>query len=187
MIALLLMIAGPFSSTVPAAVLVKWDTLNGCRLLAQEYRDGDSFHVRYGNREFIFRLYFVDAPETDRSFPDRNREQCDYFGVTEKENLEAGKAARDLIVDLLRKPFVVVTRWQNAMGRSALPRYYAVLMVGGKDLAEILVSQGLARAKGALATLPNGERAKDHMEKLRRLEAQARTERRGVWAHSKKS
>ena len=168
--------------TAPA----KWETLNGCRLLTQDHRDGDSFHVKYGQQEFVFRLYFVDAPEVDNSFPERNREQCEYFGVNEQENRVAGEAARDLIAELLHKPFAVTTRWQNAMGRGRLPRYYAVVTVGGHDLAEILVGRGLARAKGAVAALPGGERAKDHMENLRKLEAQAKSKRIGIWGFLKK-
>ncbi|MBI3415163.1 MAG: thermonuclease family protein [Verrucomicrobia bacterium] len=169
----------------PAAT-PKWDVLYGCRLLRESHRDGDSFHVSVGRREYIFRLYFVDAPETDTSFLDRNREQCEYFGVSERELRKAAEAARQVTADLLQKPFVVTTRWQNAMGRSVLPRYYGMVEIGGKDLAAILVSRGLARAKGKTAILPNGESAKAHMENFRRLEAAAKIKRLGIWASSTK-
>jgi endonuclease YncB( thermonuclease family) len=163
----------------------KWVTLAGCRLLPKRANDGDSFHVRSGQREFIFRLYFVDCPEVDDSFPDRNREQCEYFGVSAEENRKAGLAAKALTAELLKTPFVVRTRWQNANGRSNLPRHYATVEVGGQDLAEILVRRGLARAKGALANLPNGEHAKERMEKLKIVESEAKANRRGIWAHSR--
>ena len=57
--------------------------------------------------------------------------------------------------------------------------------VEGRDLAEILVSRGMARAKGVVAIPPSGGRARDQMEKLRKLEAEAKAKRVGVWASSK--
>lgn len=49
-----------------------WQKLEGCQLIQNEWNDGDSFHVRTAEgTEFIFRLYFVDTPETDSRFPDR--------------------------------------------------------------------------------------------------------------------
>ncbi len=153
--------------------------------MTEEASDGDSFHIKYGQREFIFRLYFADAPETDESLKDRIKEQCQYFGVTEDENRKAGEAAKKFTAEWLKRPFTVTTRWQNAMGRSRLPRYYAQIEIGGQDLTEMLVSRGLARAKGTVAILPDGTKAKDHMEKLRQLESEARAKRVGIWATSK--
>ncbi|MBK7998831.1 MAG: hypothetical protein IPK15_08975 [Verrucomicrobia bacterium] len=75
---------------------------------------------------------------------------------------------------------VITTRWQNAMGPSRLPRYYALIETSGNDLAEMLVRLGRARAKGTVAILPDGTRAKDHMEKLKQIEADARTKRVGM-------
>ena len=164
-----------------------WTTLNGCRFFPENFNDGDSFHVKFGQREYVFRLYFVDAPEVDDSFPERNREQCDYFGVTAGELRKAGEAAKALVAELLQRPFAVSTRWQNALGRGRLPRYYGMVEVDGQDLAELLVSRGLARAKGTVANLPNGEHAKAHMMKLQKLESEARAKREGIWAHSTKS
>ena len=66
---LLLVSAGRSADTITN----KWVALNGCRFAPEEHRDGDSFHIKYGQREFIMRLYFVDTPETDDSFPDRNK------------------------------------------------------------------------------------------------------------------
>ena len=162
----------------------KWETLSGCRFMSQELSDGDSFHIKYGQREFIFRLYFVDAPETDVKLKERIKEQCEYFGVTPEENHKAGEAAKKFTAEELKRPFTATTRWQNAMGRSRLPRYYAQIETGGQDLAELLVSRGLARAKGSVAILPDGTKAKDHMAKLKQLEAEARTKRVGIWANS---
>src|SRR5262245_9300497 len=43
----------------------KWVTLTGCRLLTNQFVDGDSFHVTHKGNKYIFRLYFVDSPESD--------------------------------------------------------------------------------------------------------------------------
>ena len=59
-----------------------WTTLEACRYLADKSNDGDSFLVQCGRERFFVRLYFVDAPESDVSFPDRVRQQYEYFGVT---------------------------------------------------------------------------------------------------------
>jgi endonuclease YncB( thermonuclease family) len=163
----------------------KWVTLTGCKFMSQEHSDGDSFHVKFGQRELIFRLYFVDAPETDESLKDRIRDQGQYFGVTPKEVLKTGESAKKFTAQWLQRPFTVRSRWQNAMGRSRLPRYYALIEANGQDLGELLVSRGLARAKGTMATMPDGSRAKDQMEKLRKLEAEARSKPLGIWAQSK--
>lgn len=163
----------------------KWVTLSGCRFMTEESSDGDSFHVKYGQREFIFRLYFVDAPEKDESLRDRVKEQCEHFGVTIEEHRKGAEAARKFTAEWLKRPFTVTTRWQNAMGRSRLPRYYAQIDAGGQDLAAMLVSRGLARAKGTVAILPDGTKAKDHLEKLRKLEREAREKRLGLWENSR--
>jgi endonuclease YncB( thermonuclease family) len=164
----------------------RWVTLKKCHFQASDFNDGDSFHVRYEGQEFIVRLYFVDAPEVDDSFPERNREQCRHFGVTGDQNRKAGLEAGKVTAALLRKPFTITTRSQDAMGRSKLPRYYAVVTVGGKDLAEVLVSRGLARVKGASASLPDGVPGKEHMTRLKKIEAEARAKRLGLWEDSKK-
>jgi hypothetical protein len=49
----------------PFLVLAEeWQTLRNCRLVPNEWNDGDSFHVSHQGQEYIFRLYFADAPES---------------------------------------------------------------------------------------------------------------------------
>src|SRR5207253_784664 len=57
-----------------------WVALHGCHFLRKRANDGDSFHVSVSGKEYIFRLYFVDAPETTTEFRDRVEEQAKYFG-----------------------------------------------------------------------------------------------------------
>ena len=49
----------------------QWVTYKDCRYLPNAANDGDSFHVRAAGKEYIFRLYFVDTPETDMYFQAR--------------------------------------------------------------------------------------------------------------------
>ena len=167
-----------------AAAEKEWVTLNDCHYVDSENNDGDSFHARCGDREFTARLYYVDALETNLVYPERTREQAEHFGITLDEALQAGAAAKQRVAALLQKPFIVHTRWANAAGRARDARYYAIIEIDGKSLAEILVSEGLARAKGTAAKLPSGEKARDYMERLAALEDDARQKRVGAWADS---
>jgi endonuclease YncB( thermonuclease family) len=163
-----------------------WVKLTDCQYVPHAYNDGDSFHVKCGTDEFIVRLYFVDAPETDPKDHERTQEQTEYFGVTLENNIQAGVQARDAVDELLRAaPFVIWTRRASAGGRSKQLRYYGLVEVGGKELAEILVSRGLARTKGVRANLPSGEKSKEYVEKLEELEREAREKRVGIWAHAR--
>ncbi len=167
-----------------AAERREWVTLNDCQYVAAKDNDGDSFRVRCGTKEFNLRLYFVDAPETNLRYPERTREQSEYFGVTLDETMKAGAKARDTVQEILREPFVVRTRWASAAGRGKETRYYALVEVGGRSLAEVLVSQRLARIKGVTLNLPTGKKAKAYVERLEALEREARQKRLGIWASS---
>src|SRR5437899_7809336 len=59
----------------------EWIVLKDCRLIPNPANDGDSFHVSVGPNEYLFRLYFVDAPETDEMSPNRLIEQAKYFAI----------------------------------------------------------------------------------------------------------
>lgn len=161
-----------------------WVTLTNCQYVASKDNDGDSFRVKCGTNEFIARLYFVDALETDLRYPERTREQSEHFGVTLDETMKAGRTARERTQEFLHEPFVVYTRWAMAGGRGKEPRHCVLVEAGGKSLAEALVSQGLARTKGVAVNLPAGEKSKTYVAKLKALEQAARQQKLGVWANS---
>ena len=161
----------------------EWFTLQACRYLADRSNDGDSFLVQCGQQKFFVRLYFVDAPETDASFPERVRQQYEYFGVTLDELTRAGARARDYVQNVLQRPFAVHTKGSFAQGRSKSGRYYALVQVDGRYLHQILLSEGLARNKGSSVGLPTGEKARAHVKALQAMEDQARLQRRGIWAN----
>lgn len=173
------------SADVTPAERKQWERLTQCRYVAKEYNDGDSFRVNCGGREFVLRLYFVDAPEANLTNGARVGEQRAYFGVTIEGILAAGERAAERVREVLREPFVVSTRWAGGAGRSAEPRYLSLVEIGEKRLIEILLGEGLARTKGVAVNLPTGEKSKTYLVKLRDLERQARDQKRGVWKHAR--
>lgn len=161
----------------------QWVTFTNCQYVTTKDCDGDSFRVRCGTNEFNVRLYFVDAPETNLRYADRNREQADHFGITIDETVRAGARAKEATREILRGPFTVRTRWASAAGGGREPRYYSFVEVGTNDLATLLVAQGWARIKGVTATLP-GQTSSAFAAKLRGLETEARAKRLGIWKTS---
>ena len=160
-----------------------WATLD-CVYLGDKSNDGDSFLVQCGRERFFVRLYFVDAPETSMDFPDRVRQQYEYFGVTLDELTRAGLIAQDYVQRVLAsRRFAVHTRKAFAQGRSKHTRYYGLVQVEGRYLHEILLEEGLARNRGSAVVLPTGEKAKAHVRALQAIEDRARAFRKGVWAH----
>lgn len=164
----------------------KFTRYDGCEFVPTQYADGDSFRVRIGDDEFVFRLYYVDAPESDERFPDRNAEQAQYFGITPEESVAAGKTAKEYVRQLLTgKKFTVFTRWASALGSSKLPRYYAVIEIEGRGLADMLVENGFARLHGIKVNHPDGRKADDYLATLADLEKTAEAKKLGAWANSK--
>ena len=164
-----------------AAKSRSWVTLTNCQYVATKAGDGDSFRVRDGTNEFSLRLYYVDAPESTLTYPERVRQQAEHYGITLDDSLKAGAKARDRVRELLREPFLVRTRWATAAGRGRETRYYGIVEVGGKSLAEVLVSEGLAQTKGVAPNLPSGEKATAYRKRLEDLEGAARQKRVGAW------
>jgi endonuclease YncB( thermonuclease family) len=159
----------------------EWVTLANCKLIENASNDGDSFHVRANRKHYIFRLYFVDAPETDQEFPDRVAEQAQYFKTTAARVLEVGEAAKSFVAEKLAVPFTVRTCEQNAMGRSNRPRFYAFIQTREGDLGEMLIRNGLARVHGASATPIGLPDARAEWGNLQGLEREARREGVGGW------
>jgi endonuclease YncB( thermonuclease family) len=169
---------------LPVRAAEEWRTLTNCTLIQNRANDGDSFHVRHDRREYIFRLYFVDTPETDDRFPERVDEQAKYFHISKLNALAVGRQAARFTAHELIGHFTVITRWQDARGQSKLPRQYAIIELHGKDLGEELVKQGLARIHGTKANRPDGPSAKEVIANLERLEQVAKEHHRGAWGFS---
>jgi len=158
-----------------------WIVLENCRLISNPANDGDSFHASAGAREYIFRLYMVDAPETDAMNPARLVEQAKYFAITVPQAIEVGLAAKEFTREKLSEPFTVFTRMSDAMGHSKLERFYAFVQTKDGDLGELLVRNGLARNYGFKAVPPGLRNSRLEVEKLQQFEDDAKRERIGGW------
>src|SRR5437762_4984495 len=84
-----------------------WIVLENCRLIPNPANDGDSFHVSAAQKEYIFRLYLVDAPETDALVPTRLVEQAKYFQLSVPQTIEVAEVAKEFVRERLTKPFTV--------------------------------------------------------------------------------
>lgn len=126
----------------------KWKVFEGCTLIENEANDGDSFHVAYLNRSYIFRLYWVDAPETDNRYPDRLRSQATDMGISEQDVIPLGNEATNFTRKILQKPFTVYTTYEDARGASTKKRYYAMVETEQGFLSQALIENGFARIKG---------------------------------------
>src|SRR5207247_7595574 len=158
-----------------------WIILENCRLISNPANDGDSFHASAGAREYIFRLYMVDAPETDEMNPARLVEQAKYFAITVPQAIEVGQAAKEFMREKLSEPFTVFTRMSDAMGQSRLERFYAYVQTKDGDLGEQLVRNGLARNYGFKAPPPGLKSSRLEIEKLQQFENEAKQEKIGGW------
>jgi endonuclease YncB( thermonuclease family) len=176
-----LLLAASFAFAAPPG----WEVLENCRLASSEYADGDSFHVIHNGKDHHFRLYFVDCPETDDRFPARLEDQAKALGIQLSEVMTVGKKAGEFSAALLQQPFTVLTKWEDARGASKSQRFYAVILVGNKNLAEELTKNGLARAYGMPADYPSAAQTQSFQRRLKGLQASAINSRKGGYALSK--
>jgi DNA uptake protein ComE-like DNA-binding protein len=158
-----------------------WVILENCRLITNPANDGDSFHVSVGEKEYLFRLYLVDAPETDARNPGRLIEQGKYFGITVPQAIEVGRTAKDFTQEKLSQPFTVCTHMSDAMGQSRLERFYAFVETKEGDLGEQLVRNGLARSYGFKTAPPGLTSSRIEVEKLQQFEDEAKRDKIGAW------
>ncbi|MEI7864465.1 MAG: helix-hairpin-helix domain-containing protein [Chthoniobacterales bacterium] len=183
--AILLLFPVALAMAVPVEEM---QTFKGCRYIATEWADGDSFTVELepGRREVV-RLYFADCPETSaaqESDQRRVREQSAHFGVEDpKTTMEYGRRAAEETARILAQSFSVHTSMSPALGRSAHRRIYAfITTANGRDLGEWLVENGLARSYGVGRTTPGGLAVDDAKAKMDDLELLAAVRRAGLWS-----
>jgi hypothetical protein len=119
----------------------------------------------------------------DSQLANRIAEQAAHFGISEEQVLRRGKEAADFTKKTLSRPFTVVTRYQNALGRSKLPRIYCFVIPNDshRDLGTLLTEAGLTRSFGQ--TAKNDLRLdRSHYD---RLEAKARSDGMGIFGGRK--
>lgn len=161
-----------------------YEVLTGCALVENRNNDGDSFKIRRDGGVHEFRLYFVDAPE--KRLHQHNGERLDhqgrYFGgLSRNRTIAIGQQAKELAGELMSaRPFRVETRWQPVFDSG---RFYAFVFFDddGDELSEKLVRAGLARIYTEGADLPDGRKKADFERHLKKLEAEAKKNKRGAW------
>lgn len=161
-----------------------WEVWENARFAKDEYHDGDSFKVTKatGRYEYILRLYYVDAPETDLDLEDRIQDQAKYWNISSDRIRALGKAATRFTEQFLQGGFTVYTQKDKARGRSRKNRYYALIQKDGRMLGEELVRAGLARIYGNRTEMPEGlPSTQNYLRDLRRAEKEARDDKRGAW------
>ncbi|MFM7413859.1 MAG: helix-hairpin-helix domain-containing protein [Planctomycetota bacterium] len=173
-------------------------TIEGCTLVPADWADGDSFRVRTpAGEEHTVRLYAVDCLEhhvSDETAARRLRSQRRYFGIAEAKPDTAASIefAKQLAAEataetrhLLAKPFILHTSFADGRGDARFRRIYGfVTSADGHDLAEQLVSKGLARAFCVARSTPAGDSGDEYRERLADFELQAASRRLGIWAHT---
>ncbi|MBP7275592.1 MAG: thermonuclease family protein [Kiritimatiellae bacterium] len=156
----------------------RWDTKKGCRLTDVPFTDADSLNVKWEREEFVLRLHHVDAPCADERLSQRNTAHLRYFGITAAESTEVGKEAVKFVRKTLPREFVARAVDQDTVGTSNQPvRYGTITTADGRDLAELLVQNGFAIIRGFNVA----EEGADKIQKLKELELEAKTEKRGAW------
>lgn len=180
-----ILFVGCWGGAEPALAAKKWRTKEDCTLIDNPANDGDSFHIRVNRRAYIFRLLWVDTPETDNRFPDRVAEQAAYFGISPENAIKVGKDATRFSAEFLRRqPFTVYTQFDDAMGSSEKDRDYAVIKSGAVFLMEALVENGLARIHGLQELPPDAPSLSAMRMRLKGLENDAKKNRRGAWGYA---
>jgi competence protein ComEA len=186
---LVLVLTGILCLAFKPTVASDFHRLENARLVEHSANDGDSFHFVANGQRYLGRLYFVDCPETSSGSDvdaRRVREQTRYFGLPDANRLlHNARSARNFTTQHLAQPFTVHTTFASAMGRSAGGRIYVFVTTSdGKDLAELLVANGYARAQGVGRETPSGQSRQDVSDHLRDLELSAAMRRIGIWSET---
>lgn len=175
----------------PGLVSAQLKKFEKCHLVEEEWADGDSFKVLFPDGEKrTVRIYGVDCIEIhvqgDDSNTRRLRDQRRYFGINDILIAKGvGLSAKEQTVKLLEKPFTIYTTFADGRGDRRFSRIYAFVEISdGRDLSEVLVSQGLARAFGVVRQRHDGTRGDDWEQYLIDLELTAARAGLGAWAHT---
>ncbi|WP_193212303.1 hypothetical protein [Luteolibacter marinus] len=165
-----------------------YQSFAGCRWVDHRQNDGDSFRVRLPDgRVEQFRLYYVDAPESDfrrykggRNNFDRIHDQAKDLGISDEQAVEIGRQAKAKVHQWLASTeFTVFTAWDDPFGDH---RYHAFIAPpDGPMVHEFLVINGLARIHTKAAGLPDGTSVHTRLRELREFERIAKRDGRGAW------
>lgn len=169
-----------------------YETYRGCILVESRGNDGDSFLLKLPDgRNVEFRLYFVDAPESDfknygggRNNHSRIQDQAaDLGGITPQQAVTIGKKAKDFtLATLSARPFVIHTNWDSPFNDNRFHAFVELEQTGKRRwLHEVLVEKGLVRIHTKGADLPDGTSYAKHKAHLKDLQSAAKKDGLGAW------
>lgn len=181
----------PSSASKTGEKIGGYEVYRNCTLDSERHNDGDSFQVKLPDgRSEVFRLYFVDTPESEfknygrgETNHERIGQQAQYFGITPEQAVQIGQRGKHFTLDLLAKrPFTLYTRWDSPYDDQ---RYHAFIEVqeNGRDrsLDELLAEQGLCRIFTKGDATPDGTSVSKRKDQLHAIEKLARDRRLGAW------
>jgi competence protein ComEA len=175
----------------PTVLWGQLQTFRNCTLVSKDWADGDSFAVKFPDgKERTVRLYGVDCIEMHVKGDDTNarrlRDQRRYFGIADITMAKSvGEAAKAGSTGWMQKPITVRTMFADARGDSRYERVYGfVELSDGRDLSEVLVEVGLARAFGVVRQLHDGRTGEEWAEHLKDLELIAARKGLGAWRYT---
>jgi hypothetical protein len=175
---------GPAQKSAPKA---DFEVFPKAQLVESKNNEADTLRIKPSPtaEEAVFRLYFVDAPETTLSSPQTVQEQARYFDASQENVLKVGVEAAAYVTELLKtRPFMLYTRWEPVPDRT---RYYGMIKVSLKPgeythLADILMKRGYGRLHGLTCELPDGVQGiNDYGRYLLDLGKKAREDKIGIW------
>ncbi len=162
--------------------------LDGVQLREHRHNDGDSFHVIHQGRDYEFRLYFVDTPESryktyrgGRNNGKRLDDQARYFGLSRDQVVKVGAHASTVTAAILsRGPFTIFTHFEPVFDSE---RFYAFVKPAKQNqwLFQTLIDQGLARIHTKGTKTPNGVSWQDTRRELKNREERAKQKKVGGW------
>ena len=136
--------------------------------------------VKNRGTTYVFRLYWVDTPEERGDFPERVKEQADYFKINPEEAIQIGREAKLFTREYLKgRDLTLFTKWEDGQGSGQ--RYYAIINTDEGNLIEALVENGLARLYGYSTSWPDEPGTATFRRRLSRLEKEAKQKGLGAW------
>lgn len=180
------------ASAVTGSELKRFDH---CKLVPTEWADGDSFSVEFPDgTQHTVRLYGIDCLEmhvSDDSDARRLRAQRRYFGISKfggstKASVNKAKALAGDAADETRRQlqgeFTVYTAFADGRGDGKHKRIYAFVVTSrGRDLGDVLVAAGMARAFGVYRGRYDGIVQDEYKQHLADLELLAARQGKGIW------
>ena len=118
-----------------------WVTLQNCHYLVKGITTAIAFTLVSAARNtfFGFILWMRRRPAPSFAIASTNRQRI--TRVTPEQAVQVGELAKTYTREKLTQPFLVRTCWQDAMGRSRLQRFYAIVQTNNGDLGEQLIEK----------------------------------------------